>query len=141
MFPKNHKKALAGFTFVEVMLTLVILSAGITVIFRSFFYCLDQMHAMTHRLYANIILENRASEIERVLKVYNALPFDVNKKIDAVLGQDTVSAEERLHFRAFDEYPDLFELNISLSWKEGKKDMLLTRSSYLLDTARRPATP
>jgi prepilin-type N-terminal cleavage/methylation domain-containing protein len=130
----NKKRALAGFTFIEIMITLVILSTGITVIFRVFFYSLDQMQAMTHRLYANVLIENRLSEIERVLKVYNALPFDVNKKVDAQLGQDQVTAEERISFRAFDEFPDLFEVNISLNWKEGKRDMKLTKTAYLLGT-------
>lgn len=125
-----------GFTFVEIMVTLVVLSAGIVVVFKSFFYSLDVVRSMTVRIYANNLMENRINEIERMLRVYNALPMQLGRSDDIDLGSKTVTFKEQMLFSEVEDFSDIFRLDFSVSWKDGNKEKKLTRSSYILDVRR-----
>ncbi len=131
-----HKKNRRAFTFVEVMVTLTILSAGIIVIFKSLFYSLDQIHAMSSRLYADMLLESRSGEVERLLRVYNALPLELNRAQTIDTGNKKIDFKEQMSFEDVEGLIDVFRMDLSVSWKEGSRDMKLSRSSYLLDVYR-----
>jgi len=52
-----------GFTFIEVMVALVVLSAGIVTVYRSFFLCVDYLNNITTRIYASHLLDQRMADI------------------------------------------------------------------------------
>ena len=58
----------AGFTFLEIMTALVILSLGIIAIYRAFLFSLGVESHLRHRLHAIVLLEDRLARIE---KLYN----------------------------------------------------------------------
>ena len=139
LFSQKNNSCSWGFTFVEVMVTLVILSTGLVVIFKTLFYSLDQIHSLTTRLYADVLIENRISEVERLLRIYNAVPMDLNHSQLMNIGTKEVNFKEQMSFQDVDGLPDVFHFDFSISWDEGNHPMKLNRTTYLLDTNRRLA--
>ena len=115
------------------MVTLVILSVGIVVIFKTFYYALDQMNYLTHRLYANNLLDNRMAEIERGLRFYKTLPFDLNRVHEVQVGSKVISYKEQMNLGSVEDFPDVFKLDLSFVWPEGKREVTLSRGGFLLD--------
>ena len=74
-----EKLSKKGVTFIEVMMSLVVLTIGIVMIFRSFFVAFDRMSFLKERLYASIALDNEIEKIERNLRVNRALPSESQK--------------------------------------------------------------
>ena len=54
-----------GLTFIEVMVTAVILSAGLVAVYRSFFTGVDYLNHLACRLHALNMIEGRVSTSER----------------------------------------------------------------------------
>ena len=115
------------------MVTLTILSVGITMIFRSYIISLERMSYLTSRLYATNILDNRISEIERSLKVYNSLPFDLSPKKSIDIGGKEIFFKQDMNISAVENFVDLFQLELGLTWDEKDREVNLSRTSYLLD--------
>ena len=91
------------------------------------------MSYLRHRLYTNLIIDNRISQIEKTLKVYKALPFDLNYKEEVNVGNKVLQLKQKMSISEVDDYFDIFKLDISFSWQEGKREQELSRSAYLAD--------
>jgi len=112
---------------------MIILSLGIVTIFQGFLVSLDRMSYLTHRLYATNVLDNRIAHIERTLQVYSALPFELPTQEEVAVGNKIVVFNQTMSIDAVEDFPDVFRLNLSLSWKEGARLITLSRSAYLSD--------
>ncbi|MDE2027350.1 MAG: prepilin-type N-terminal cleavage/methylation domain-containing protein, partial [Candidatus Omnitrophica bacterium] len=62
----------SGFTFVEVMVALVVLCGGIVLIYKSFFLCADYLNNLTCRLYASSLLDEKIGRITRAFAEWPA---------------------------------------------------------------------
>ncbi len=124
-----------GFTLMEIMVTIAILSVGIVFVFKALLFSLDQINYLTTRLYATTILDNRVSEIERRLRIEQTLPFDLNHPQIAKIGKREVTLKEEMNINTVEDYPDVFKLDLSLSWQQGQRSIKLSRSAYILDYA------
>ncbi len=126
-YPHNNK----GFTFVEVMVALAILSFGIVMIFKVFFVSLDHMSHITSRLYASTLLDNRIEAVERHLRTFNAFPFDLEEKEAIDTGTKEMEFVRNMTLSEVEDYFDIFQLDLSLKWMEGEKEINLSRSAYI----------
>ncbi len=124
---KNNR----GFTFVEVMLAVAILSAGIVGVFRSYLISLDRMTLLTNRLNATIVLDNQITSMERTLRAFNALPFELDPVEKVQVGAKLVEFNKQVDISQVAELQDIFELNLTLSWTEKGREVRLNRSAYL----------
>src|SRR5208283_1755565 len=61
--PLVGRESIKGFTFVEVMVSLVVLCCGIVLIYKSFFLCADYLNNLTCRLYASSLLDEKVGKI------------------------------------------------------------------------------
>jgi prepilin-type N-terminal cleavage/methylation domain-containing protein len=120
-----------GFTLVEVLVTLVILSLGLVAMIKGFQSSLERSQALTTRLYAGIELDNRVALLQRMLKVYKVLPFDMNVNRVIKIGRRTVDVDQKLSFSEVDNFIDLFDVEASLSWQEGQRTVTISRQTYL----------
>src|SRR5579872_1277046 len=59
----GNDPSVQGFTFVEVMVSLVILCCGIVLIYKSFFLCADYLNNLTCRLYASSLMDEKIGDI------------------------------------------------------------------------------
>src|SRR3989338_1352826 len=62
---KNSKR---GFSFLEVMVAVMVLSGGLISIYKSFFTSLDYTNHLTIRLQANILLDEKIATLNRLLQ-------------------------------------------------------------------------
>ena len=115
------------------MLTLVVLTTGLVVILKSFVISLDQMNHLTNRLYATVLLENKISSIERKLRAEKTLPFELNPVDTISIGRKNLEIEQAINIGSVEDFVDVFKLDVRVSWKEGARDLHLTRSAYLSD--------
>src|SRR5271155_1181395 len=79
-----------GFTFVEVMVSLVVLCCGIVMIYKSFFLCADYLNNLTCRLYASSLIDEKIGDIAKSFADWsaknsidlgdNAVTLDINYK-------------------------------------------------------------
>jgi hypothetical protein len=113
------------------MVTLVILSVGIVAIFQSLIISLDRVSHLTNRLYATNLLDNRISTIQRMLKVYKALPFDAQRNNDINVGAKALSFKEEMKINEIDDLVELFKLELAVKWSEGNQTKRMSRTVYI----------
>ena len=120
-----------GFTFIEVMVTIVILTTGIFMIYKIFLSSLDQQSYLTHRFYASNLLDKKIFEAQRLFQEKGTfLPKEG-------LGEDVFIDNKKLAFEIktlFQEIPgleDLLQLDIGVFWLERGRPVRLTRSVYI----------
>ena len=130
---KKYYSKNTGFTFIEVMVTLAIFSLGIVMIFKAFHTSLDKISYLTNRLYATTILDNRISDIERMLRAYKALPIDLNQQESINVGGKFIEFKEAMEINEVEDFPNVFKIDLSLIWEEGNREVSLSRSAYISD--------
>jgi len=126
-------RARSGFTFIEIMVTLVILSLGIVAIYRALFVSLDQISHLNSRLYVNVMLEDRLSKIERTLRAYKALPFELEPQAVLDLGVKSVRLEPELSIAEVVNFSDIYRIDVAYRWQENGKTIRLSRSAIISD--------
>ena len=127
----NKKK---GFTFVEVMVAIMILTTGIVAIYKTFLLSLDQQNYLTHRLYASNLLDKKIFEMERLFqeKGIAALKEDLTENV--VVDNKNLVFQVKTFFRAPLEIPDLedvLQIDIGVFWPEHGRVVRLTRAAYV----------
>jgi len=121
-----------GFSFLEVMVAVMVLSGGLVLIYKSFFIALDYTNHLTTRLQANILLDEKISTLNRLLQDQNQLTLDQPLAIDRVIiANKPVNFQYTLDFRSVENLKGLFLLDISISWMEGNRQIQLSREVYL----------
>jgi len=120
-----------GFTLIEILVTMTILSVGIVAIFKTYLISLDQINHLTYRLYATTILDNRISTTERMLRAFQALPIDLQHTEKVDLGHKTVNFEQELNISKVEDFLNVFEIDVTLKWMENDHQKQLSRSGYI----------
>jgi hypothetical protein len=119
----------AGLTFMEVMVTAVILSAGLVALYRSFFICADIVTHLSNRLYALNLIESRVATIERDFR--SLKDFDIGAMSEeAVINNRPVTFTYTIDLQPVGELLSVFRLDITLSWEERGHVLSLSRSAY-----------
>ncbi len=124
----NNKR---GFTFIEVMIALIVLSTGIVLVYRSFFLCVDYLNNLSTRVYATHLLDSRIAEINRSLAT-EAGALHLGPLVE------TVPINRRQVRYDFDMKLDplspsgLYKLTIDLTWFDGRRKMHEGRVAYLM---------
>lgn len=127
----STRKNNEGYTFVEVLLAVVIFSLGMVGIFRTLIVSMDRMSLLTNRLYANLILDNQIISIERTLRSFNTLPFELDPKETVDVGLKQVVFEKKTLIEQLPELNDILSIQITLNWIEKGRPIQLTRSAYI----------
>lgn len=128
---KARRRRQRGYTFVEVLLAVAIFSAGMVGVFRTLVVSLDRLSLLTNRMYANLILENQISGMERALRTLGSLPFELNPQQEVQIGARTVIFQKTTDIRQLKELNDIFAVTLSLGWEERGKKVSLSKSAYL----------
>lgn len=123
-----------GYTLIELLLTVLILSVSIVAIFQSLILSLGRIQYLTHHMHATTLLDNRLAEIENMLRTYKSLPFELNhaETVDTGNGK-IVQFKQTMNLKPVDDYVDVFQLDLTLTWQEGDEQKQLSRSSYITD--------
>lgn len=123
-----------GFTFIEIMVTLAILSVGLVAIFRSFFVCLDYVNHLTYRLHGLTLLENRLADIEKKYRANGHFNFSPGSEIEIVsINNKDVEFSYRTAINPFEEVPGLHAVDVSILWDERNKAYEVSKTAYFSD--------
>lgn len=113
------------------MLALSIFSMGIVAVFKTFTISLDRINHLTNRLYVTTLLDNRIFEVNRMLRVYDALPFDLNHSVTLDVGNQKLTFKQDMILKEVEDFSDVFEMSLSFTWMEAERKRTLSRSSYI----------
>ena len=122
-----------AYTFIEVMVTVSILSLGLVMIYSALLTSLDRMSYLTNRLYAHHLLDNRIAALERMLRSYKALPFDVDQQETINVGNKNIEFTQQTIIKEVDNFLDVFQVDLTLTWMEKQRQLRMMRSAYISD--------
>ena len=120
----------SGFTFIEVMVALVVLSAGIVFVYKSFFLCLDYISRLSARLQASQMVDAKIGDITRAFREHGdtaafssgpqTITQDINRKRIDFLYQ--------VQFEAVPGFEGLYHLSVGVSWIDAGRKARFMRS-------------
>ena len=115
------------------MVTLVVLSAGIVFIYKSFFLCTDYIARLSMRMHASELIDERIADISRSFQVTNGslafeqgpmvVPERINRKI--------IDFHYHIEVVPVPGYDGLFNLQVEVSWADAGKLMQFFRWAAL----------
>lgn len=118
-----------GITFVEVMLTVIVLSVGLVGLYRSFFSALTYLDHLSVRLYAINLMDSRIATIERDFR--SLKDFDIGSlSEEALINNRTVTFQYAVDFKPVGTLLSVFELDVTLSWEERGRMVSISRAAY-----------
>ena len=118
-----------GITFIEVMLTVVILAVGLVGLYRSFFSAINYLDHLSTRLYALNLMESRIATIERDFR--SLKDFDIGPlQEEAVINHRPVVFQYAVDFKPVGTLLSVFQLDIVLSWQERGRSVSISRTAY-----------
>jgi len=122
-----------GFTFIEVMVTVAILAAGITMIYRALIATLDLQTHLVHRMYAVHLLDQKAAELQSSLYFEDASLFNYrNEDFQVSINNRKLAIETEVALSGIGEAMRFVGADLSLHWSDRKRNISMTRSFYLL---------
>ena len=114
------------------MITLVILSTGIVMIYKSFFRCVDYLSYLTCRLYASEMIESKIADISRSYRESQDSSFDRGATTETMeINHKWIDFNYGIEMSPVADLDYLFRLKVSLSWYDGRHLMKLSRESLL----------
>ena len=121
-----------GFTLIEVLLTLAVLSIGIVSVYRTYFQTLDTLVHVNARLAAINLLAERMVAIERGLKERREIPFGSGEDVESVTIQNRrVDYHFETAIGSVENLQNFYDVSLGLWWVEGARTIRLNRSFYV----------
>jgi prepilin-type N-terminal cleavage/methylation domain-containing protein len=114
-----------AFTFIEVMVTIVVLSLGTVFIFGSFFISLDTYRYCAHFFNVMPWADNKMWEIQDSL---STLGPKAHFQASGSFTQENTDYTWGVNYAPVD--PKLYKIDLVLSWREGKRHVSLKRNAY-----------
>lgn len=122
-----------GFTFVEVMVSLVVLCSGIVVIYRSFFLCADYLNNLTCRLYASSLIDEKIGDVSKSFADWPAQDLNLgNNFVTLDINHKPVRFTYDIALQPLSDVKSVWQLDVKLAWADGRRSMHMQRSAYML---------
>lgn len=122
-----------GFTFVEVMVSLVVLCSGIVLIYRSFFLCADYLNDLTCRLYASSLIDEKIGDITKSFAQWPAQDLNFgNTFVTLDINHKPVCFTYDIGLQPLADVKSVWQLDVRLAWNDGRRTMHANRSAYML---------
>ena len=122
-----------GFTFVEVMVSLVVLCSGIVLIYKSFFLCADYLNNITCRLYASSLIDEKICDISKSFAEFPSkeLEFGDMSVVEHINHKD-VQFNYDIKLAPLPDVKSVWMLDVNLNWADGRRNMHAERSAYMI---------
>ena len=123
-----------AFTFIEIMITLSILAAGIVMIYRSFFVCLNAMQHLSNRWEAFQIVEEKFDLLEQQLREEGPMSFSLGHLSEyKQVGGQKMKFDYKLNIYEMENISGVYIAVIDMSWKEHGRLINLHREAAISD--------
>jgi prepilin-type N-terminal cleavage/methylation domain-containing protein len=122
-----------GFTFVEVMVSLVVLCCGIVLIYKSFFLCADYLNNLTCRLYASSLIDEKIGDIAESFADWPARDLSLgDSSVDLDINHKPVHYTYDINLAPLPDVKSVWQLDVKISWVDGPRNMHASRSAYMI---------
>ena len=125
----NKRKNSRGFTLVEVIMTVAILSFGIVSIYEALFVSVDTYGYYTHYFGTQDWISEKIWEVQSELIDAGVLN---EEQTSGQIIRDHKTYDWLMAITQIDETQGLYRVRVTLSWYEGNKKVNTTRETYLL---------
>jgi len=119
-------------TFFEVMVSVVILSMGLVMIYKSFLASLDYQRYLSHRLYAMNFLDSR---IEAIRSDYRILQYEFpqqdSENFAVIINNKRIPFRLDMMSSGIANLEKILKVDLLLSWEERGRTFRLSRSFYM----------
>lgn len=127
-----QQKCSAGFTFFEVMVTVVILSVGILIIYRGFLTGIYYQRQMTYRTYAMNLIEHKIASVQYALQSGKKMPVYEEDEIEnIVLNNQNIVFHFTMNYQPLAALSGVYEVHVGLSWQELGRTFGLKRMALI----------
>jgi len=127
----RQRKNQDGFSFIEIMTTVAVLSLGILAVYQSFFKSLDYLNHMTYRLHALNILSNKIELVQKRLEVSGEIALNEPTPAIVSINGKTVEFQQDVQISDVHQLKNIYRLDVTLSWQESGRNITLSRSCYI----------
>jgi len=132
LFP-NVSVGNPGFTFVEVMVSLVVLCCGIVLIYKSFFLCADYLNNLTCRLYASSLIDEKIGDISESFAEWPAKDLNFgNTFVTLQINHKPIQFIYDIKFAPLSDVSSVWQVDVNLKWVDGPRNMHMQRSTYMI---------
>ena len=122
-----------GFTFVEVMVSLVVLCCGIVLIYKSFFLCADYLNNLTCRLYASSLIDEKIGDVAKSFAEWPAKDLDFGNNVVTIdVNHKPVHFTYNIKLAPLSDVNSVWQLDVNLNWVDGPRTMHAERSAYMI---------
>ena len=122
-----------GFTFVEVMVSLVVLCCGIVLIYKSFFLCADYLNNLTTRLYASSLIDEKIGDISKSFAEWPSKELDLGvNSVTLEINHKPVVFKYDINLASLNDVKSVWQLDVRISWADGPRAMHAQRSAYMI---------
>ena len=114
------------------MMALAILSVGIVMIYKSFFVSISTLNHVVNRLYASHLIEMKIAELEQAYRHDQNATFNRGHEVlRTTVDRRAIEFNYSINVFSVESLPGLQEVDINLSWKEGSRQITITRSAFI----------
>jgi len=123
-----------AFTLVEVLVAMMVLALGTVLIYESFFKSLDAFNYYSRYLTLTSVMDEKVWEAgDSIARLGN---------LSAIKNSGTFSSNNRdfrwsLSDSPIEEQGNLFRIDFALHWREGKRNIWLSRATYAIYEERK----
>lgn len=130
----NNRSNRKAYTFLELMVTVSVLSIGIVGIYRALLLSLDYQGELSQRLYAINLLENQIAVLENEYQANGAIPpGEDGKVIEAELDHRNVPFALWITPGFVQGIEGLMPIDAVITWPQRGRNITLKRTTYLLN--------
>ena len=125
---KRALRASRGFTLIEIMISIAILSVGLILVLQGFSYALNILRISQDNLETSLLAEEKMAELEINTKQKNDAFL---KDASGDLQSNNMEFKWQIRLIPDTEYEDLYKAMATVSWKEGRRNGASIFSTYL----------
>ena len=116
----------------EVMTTAAVLSFGLVMIYRAFFTALDYYQHVAYRLHALLHIQNKITMIQSDRQLNNRIVLNQEEQLyQTTINNRPIHFQLYMQVEALDGIPGLYQLSVTASWREGARDVSISRTTYI----------
>ncbi len=114
------------------MVTVAILAVGIVMIYKALLLSLNRQDHLMHRLYAMNLLDHKVTVLHRDYRKTEDFPLGQSEEIHRVLlNNKPLAFRFMIDFNEIGDLEDILQLDLTLSWRERRREIRLSRSTYV----------
>ena len=121
-----------GISFVEVMVTAVILVSGITGVYRAYLASLNHLEYLKTRFYMNFLLDQKIFTIQKEFMATGQISdFLLNNMEKVEVNNNSIDIEVFSKIQKVDNLNNLFHINLGIGWIDNDRRVNIFREAYL----------